>query len=404
MKNKIYIDYNERNEKLSYVLFFTNYRMIYRIKKSDRYKIKEHSYDPHDIFVFCECGIVEWRKGNRLVTITRPPYKFDGSETKKTLYLSQSMIDSVKYVNDSHDNDIFFISDEENWIKKYCLSLNADDNDVSLKLINDYYIHRNFKWKSSNYIITRSMLYIGSKGYLLKNKDKTNPEQVIEWSPDDPVLASQNIVNIFSTFSDEWIVFIVRDPPNSSCNIVQLPEYSNSCTMIIKTQINSQLKFYHYFYDDEDYLIYYFQGNSYKEGIHIEIRKKSGELHQTLVLHFYKIQNQSYPKISLSPNGRYIFYWEQEDGSNLRNFNNDDYSKPPNTPSLGKICELVKEKGTDQFDMKEVRTFDDFTKRYGFRAFHFNNQYQGWDFQHWPYPQGESDSLDESDFQYEPNP
>ena len=88
-------------------------------------------------------------------------------------------------------------------------------------------------------------------------------------------------------------------------------------------------------------------------------------------------------KIRISPNGRYIFYAEHETSQDeevkhSRAFdelgNSENFSKPQ-TPSVGKIIELVMDPTTKKFSIELWRTIDDFEARYGVNAYSFNSKY-----------------------------
>ena len=181
------------------------------------------------------------------------------------------------------------------------------------------------------------------------------------------------------------LFFLGKDQYNQK-KLIILPEYNSpKCKFMGDNYLNSNFyKGCHFFYHDENYIVCYTFPQS-KSYIKVLIRKRNGDVHQNLKIYLKAVQDNSYIKFSLSPNGRYMFYCEHEteELEEIAKDNHDDYYSyhntykeyKPTSPSLGKIVELVIDHETKEFKHVCRRTIHDFDERYKFTAYDFNRYY-----------------------------
>ena len=285
-----------------------------------------------------------------------------------------------------YQNLYIYFWDESKHLKKFEFS--ETESKTCLKQNNDYYVHDDFDGLSTDYAISKKMLYIGIDGYLLQEKENATKEKAIKCMPDGIGIDNQKIDYGFPIWSSSILLFMGKNQSHQR-KIIILPEYHSPKSRYMgDTELRSgEFKGSHFFAHDENYIVcYHFPAS--KAHIEVIIKKKNGEIYQKLEINLKWVDSNNYIRFSLSPNGRYMFYFEHEtnetveveqEGEDNDDGHHDYYNSykqiKPVSPSIGKIVELMVDCVSKQFKHVLRREILDFEERYKFTAYDFNKYF-----------------------------
>jgi hypothetical protein len=138
-----------------------------------------------------------------------------------------------------------------------------------------------------------------------------------------------------------------------------LPEYNEPKVTNLNPNEIYNYKSEFFFYHDQSYIIY--QKQLYgMDHIAFDIFNRNLEFTHTIKLKIHNIDEHSNGKISISPNGRYIFYVEEV------------HETEDDPQTVGKLCEFMMDPKDKTFGFKLISTINDFKERYDKMASEIN--------------------------------
>ena len=291
------------------------------------------------------------------------PINFDDPKELKWMYTSQDAIFEVVVTNQNYELE-FLICDEPNYVKKWIYR--EVKNRWELVIDEDYFVGNHFGIPNQPFMIVNKMLYQGFKGSLLQQKDLKTEDLVMFWEPEAEILPIEK-VNSWHYFPNQFILLwggTRKDSENQSQTLFYLPEYNKPNFSLFIHDYNLNLENTYFFYHCNDYIIFHF-GSVFEEieDHLIQVRRVNGDLHQILKIKKFSWGYKFNGDKIISPNGRYI-------ASLISKFEtNEEYQTLLRSLKII-VYELIMEKETKQFNLKEVRIIED-----AFDIFSFKKEY-----------------------------
>ena len=335
-----------------------NYLHQINLVKYNSKIVLQGRHRPEDIKHLNGTGILIGKRGEKVAVHLPVPIKIDDRITAINIYTSNDVIKSIEYWFEGKDPYIY-IWDNGEYIKKFDM---MSRESTSLKLVDEYYTFEGFTGKES-YKINDEMIFIKTLGVKLTNTVNMFSYESSSNRKYTPNLGinEETIDTEFPLISQNVLLFCgktrSKSPIFKPTKAIIIPSYQWPLFRLLPINQSKYLtnEFLYYWKSTGEEFVVYVLNRFDIDVVEFAFYRQNGKYENSIFLKMQGIRNYKDVKVIVSPNGRYVFYVEeeQEDDKDIPDSSRQNLRNK--RQFIGKVSEIVTLRSKEQgIKMKNI--------------------------------------------------
>ena len=341
---------DSRYEDPGIIIHSLNYLQQINLMKYNSKIVLQGRYRPEDIKHLNGTGLLIGKRGEKNITHFPVPVKIDDKLAGVNVFSSFDFIRSIDY-NFEKETPYIYICDNDEYLRKFVM---VKKDSEKLKQVEEYYVFPGFSGKEV-YRINDGMLFVKTFGIKLQEKNfylKYSNNSFETYKPNLD-MEDETIDDIFPLISQDVLLFWGKTKSKSLVfkpwyGLI-IPSYCSPLFRLLPWELSQYLVNEFFFYPksiNTEFIVYQLNRDDI-DCVEFAFYKPNGRYESSIHLKIKGREDYSNSQVTVSPNGRFIFYVEEneeEDENESKDLNTSRKvsSKPQKKVKyVGRICEIV---------------------------------------------------------------
>ena len=340
---------DSRNEDPGLILHTLNYLQQINLVKYNSKVVQQGRYKPEDIRHLNGTGLLFGKRGEKCISHFPIPIKIDEKFSGNVVYSSIDYIRSIDY-NFEGETPYIYVWDNDEYIKKFEM---VKKDSTTLKLVYDFYTFPGFSGKEI-YRINDGMIFVKTLGVKLQEKNfhlKSSKESFDTFQP-NLGMEEDTIDEIFPLVSQDVLLFWGKAKSRSLVfkpwyGLI-IPSYWSPLFRLLPWELSQYLVNEFFFYPksiNSEFIVYQLNRDDI-DCVEFAFYKPNGKYESSIHLKIRGIEDYENVLISVSPNGRFIFYVEENEEMSEEDDKDHNTSRRISTINqkvkyIGRVWEII---------------------------------------------------------------